>query len=97
MAGITLSRDQEVVENIRRRVGLVFQQFNLFPHLTVLETAPCRCGWCGLPKPRRGIGDALPFKVRILSKPEYHAQLSGGQQSASLSPRRRHATRGDAV
>jgi ABC-type polar amino acid transport system ATPase subunit len=39
--GVQLNRDQGVVEDIRRRVGMVFQQFNLFPHLTVLETAPC--------------------------------------------------------
>ena len=40
--GVPLSRDQAVVEGTRRRVGMVFQQFNLFPHLTVLEN-------CALP------------------------------------------------
>ena len=40
--GLLLSRVPSVVEDTRRRVGMVFQQFNLFPHLTVLEN-------CALP------------------------------------------------
>ena len=83
VAGIHLSRDQAVVEGIRRKVGMVFQQFNLFPHLTVLEN-------CALPlRLVRGLSvpEARDRAMHYLSKvriPEqalkYPAQLSGGQQ-----------------
>lgn len=81
--GIQLSRDQAVVEDFRRRVGMVFQQFNLFPHLTVLEN-------CALPlRLVRGLGAAEAreramtylTKVRIPEQAmKYPGQLSGGQQ-----------------
>jgi general L-amino acid transport system ATP-binding protein len=81
--GIRLTRDPEVVQAIRRRVGMVFQQFNLFPHLTVLEN-------CALPlRLVRGLAapEARERALHYLSKvriPEqahkFSAQLSGGQQ-----------------
>ena len=81
--GIALTREPAVVEAIRRRVGMVFQQFNLFPHLTVLEN-------CTLPlRLVRGMsaGEARERALHYLSKvriPEqadkFAAQLSGGQQ-----------------
>ncbi|KAF0171262.1 MAG: arginine ABC transporter ATP-binding protein [Rhodobacteraceae bacterium] len=83
VAGIALTRDQAVVEDVRRRVGMVFQQFNLFPHLTVLEN-------CALPlRLVRSLSaaEARDRAMHYLSKvhiPEqalkYPAQLSGGQQ-----------------
>ena len=83
VAGIRLSREQATVEDIRRRVGMVFQQFNLFPHLTVLEN-------CALPlRLVRGLSAtaardrAMHYlsKVRIPEQAsKYPAQLSGGQQ-----------------
>ena len=83
VAGIPLTREQGVVEDIRRRVGMVFQQFNLFPHLTVLEN-------CALPlRLVRGLSAtaardrAMHYlsKVRIPEQAaKYPAQLSGGQQ-----------------
>ncbi len=83
VAGIRLTRDQAVVEEIRRRVGMVFQQFNLFPHLTVLEN-------CALPlrlvrglSPAEARDRAMHYlsKVRIPEQAtKYPAQLSGGQQ-----------------
>ncbi len=81
--GVPLSRDQAVVEGTRRRVGMVFQQFNLFPHLTVLEN-------CALPlRLVRGLSAAEArersmtylTKVRIPEQAlKYPGQLSGGQQ-----------------
>jgi len=83
VAGITLNRDQQVVESIRRRVGMVFQQFNLFPHLTVLENCalPLRLVR-GLPKAEaRDRAMHYLSKVRIPEQAlKYPAQLSGGQQ-----------------
>ncbi|CAK7255114.1 arginine ABC transporter ATP-binding protein [Shinella yambaruensis] len=80
--GINLD-DGKAVEAVRREVGMVFQSFNLFPHMTVLEN-------CTLaPRRVRGIaqGEAektarqLLERVRILEQAEkYPAQLSGGQQ-----------------
>jgi ABC-type polar amino acid transport system ATPase subunit len=81
--GVALNRNQAVVEAVRRRVGMVFQQFNLFPHLTVLEN-------CALPlRLVRGLSsrDARERAMIYLTKvriPEqalkYPGQLSGGQQ-----------------
>ena len=81
--GVLLNRDQAVVEATRRRVGMVFQQFNLFPHLTVLEN-------CALPlRLVRGLSaaEARERSMAYLTKvhiPEqalkYPGQLSGGQQ-----------------
>jgi ABC-type polar amino acid transport system ATPase subunit len=81
--GIRLTREPGVVEAVRLRVGMVFQQFNLFPHLTVLEN-------CALPlRLVRGLGAAeardraLHYlsKVRIPEQAEkFPVQLSGGQQ-----------------
>lgn len=83
VGGIKLNRDPIVVESIRQRVGMVFQQFNLFPHLTVLEN-------CALPlRLVRGLStaEARDRAMAYLSKvhiPEqadkYPEQLSGGQQ-----------------
>ncbi|WP_374646784.1 amino acid ABC transporter ATP-binding protein [Tabrizicola sp.] len=83
VAGLRLTREPAVVEEIRRRVGMVFQQFNLFPHLTVLEN-------CALPlRLVRGLSAtaardrAMHYlsKVRIPEQAaKYPAQLSGGQQ-----------------
>jgi len=80
---IPLSRDQAVVEATRRRVGMVFQQFNLFPHLTVLEN-------CALPlRLVRGLSaaEARDRAMSYLAKvhiPEqadkFPGQLSGDQQ-----------------
>ena len=49
--GIELTNDLKHIEQIRREVGMVFQQFNLFPHLTVLENLTLSPMWVGrLPK-----------------------------------------------
>jgi len=81
--GIRLTREPAAVDAIRSRVGMVFQQFNLFPHLTVLEncTLPLRLVR-GL-DPAQARERALHYlsKVRIPEQAgKYAAQLSGGQQ-----------------
>jgi len=81
--GITLSDDLGHIDAIRREVGMVFQQFNLFPHLSVLENltlAPVLVR--KLPKPaveRRAL--ELLDRVGIAEQAhKYPGQLSGGQQ-----------------
>jgi len=81
--GITLDDDSRHLSAIRQEVGMVFQQFNLFPHLTVLEN--CTLG----PIKARGLASSearalameLLERVRIPEQAEkYPQQLSGGQQ-----------------
>lgn len=70
-------------EAIRRKVGMVFQQFNLFPHLTVVENcilAPMRVQKLGREEATRRAMDMLE-RVRVADqRDKYPAQLSGGQQ-----------------
>jgi general L-amino acid transport system ATP-binding protein len=81
--GIELSADLRQVDRVRREVGMVFQQFNLFPHLTALENCTLAPIWVhGMPK---GRADELAMhflnRVRIPEQAgKYPAQLSGGQQ-----------------
>ena len=80
---VELSDDLEALDEVRREVGMVFQRFNLFPHLTVKEN-------CALPPMRvRGsnrkaaeeMAMAQLDRMRIASQAEkYPDQLSGGQQ-----------------
>ncbi|MCD4720113.1 MAG: amino acid ABC transporter ATP-binding protein [Desulfobacula sp.] len=81
--GVELTDDRKIIEKIRRGVGMVFQSFNLFPHLTILEN--CTLGpiqGLNLPKDK-AIEAALHFleKVNIPEQAsKYPGQLSGGQQ-----------------
>lgn len=85
VVGIPLDcdHDERQIRRIRRRVGMVFQQFNLFPHLTILQNitlAPIQVK--SVPKPmaeRRA--HALLDQMGIADQAlKYPAQLSGGQQ-----------------
>lgn len=81
--GITLSHDLRNIEAIRREVGMVFQQFNLFPHLTVLQNITLAPIWVRKwPKTKaEDVAMQLLERVGILEQArKYPAQLSGGQQ-----------------
>jgi general L-amino acid transport system ATP-binding protein len=83
VAGIELTADVKNVEAIRREVGMVFQQFNLFPHLTVLQNLTLAPIWVRkLPKKEAEETARLYLeRVRIPEQADkYPGQLSGGQQ-----------------
>jgi ABC-type polar amino acid transport system ATPase subunit len=77
------ARDAPLLQSVRRRVGFVFQQFNLFPHLTVLENvteAPIHVLGLGRDE-ARARGKALLERVGLGEKlDKLPRQLSGGQQ-----------------
>ncbi|MET3754808.1 amino acid ABC transporter ATP-binding protein [Rhizobium binae] len=81
--GQLLDGSTKAVDTIRREVGMVFQSFNLFPHMTVLQNctlAPMRVRGTGRADAERLARKYLE-RVRILDQAEkYPAQLSGGQQ-----------------
>ena len=81
--GIELTRDIKRIDEVRREVGMVFQSFNLFPHLTVLENCTLAPIW--VRKMARRDAEELAMKLLARVKiPEqaskYPGQLSGGQQ-----------------
>lgn len=81
--GITLNNDLRNIEIIRREVGMVFQQFNLFPHLTILENVTLAPIWVRkLSKMKaKELAMQLLERVGILEQAnKYPGQLSGGQQ-----------------
>ncbi len=81
--GIELTPDLDAIEQVRRKVGMVFQQFNLFPHLTVLENCTLAPVWAKKLRRREATDLAMHYlrRVRIPDQAhKYPSQLSGGQQ-----------------
>ncbi len=81
--GIELTNDLKKIDEIRREVGMVFQQFNLFPHLTVLENCTLAPVWVRK-MPRKQAEDVAMGHLERVKIPEqahkYPGQISGGQQ-----------------
>ena len=81
--GIELTSDLKNIEHIRREVGMVFQHFNLFPHLTVLENCTLAPIWVRKMPKAQAEEIAMKYLERVKIPEQalkYPGQLSGGQQ-----------------
>lgn len=81
--GVELSNDLKNIEAIRRDVGMCFQHFNLFPHLTVLENCTLAPIWVRKTPRKEAEAVAMEYLERVKIPDQankYPGQLSGGQQ-----------------
>ena len=81
--GIELTEDTKHINDVRREVGMVFQHFNLFPHLTVLENCTLAPIWVRKTSKREAEEIAMRFLERVKIPEQalkYPGQLSGCQQ-----------------
>jgi general L-amino acid transport system ATP-binding protein len=80
---VELTNDMRRIDSVRRDVGMVFQHFNLFPHLTILENCTLAPIWSKKYPPKEAREVAMKYleRVRIPEQAhKYPSQLSGGQQ-----------------
>lgn len=81
--GIELNNDLKNIDQIRREVGMVFQHFNLFPHLTVLENCCLAPMWVRKIPRKEAEATAMEYLERVKiphQAKKFPGQLSGGQQ-----------------
>ena len=81
--GVELTNDLKKIDEVRREVGMVFQHFNLFPHLTVLENCTLAPIWVRKMPKKQADEIALHYLKRVKIPEQankYPGQLSGGQQ-----------------
>ena len=81
--GITLNNDLKNIDEIRREVGMVFQHFNLFPHLSILENCTLAPIWVRRMPKAKAEELAMHYLERVKIPEQalkYPGQLSGGQQ-----------------
>jgi general L-amino acid transport system ATP-binding protein len=81
--GTELTNDLKNIDKVRSEVGMVFQHFNLFPHLTILENCTLAPIWVRKVPKKEAEETAMHFlrKVKIPEQAnKYPGQLSGGQQ-----------------
>jgi general L-amino acid transport system ATP-binding protein len=81
--GVEVTADLKKIDEVRREVGMVFQHFNLFPHLTVLENCTLAPIWVRKMPKKEAEEVALHYLKRVKIPEQankYPGQLSGGQQ-----------------
>jgi general L-amino acid transport system ATP-binding protein len=81
--GTELTNDLKKIDDVRREVGMVFQHFNLFPHLTILENCTLAPIWVKKMPKREAQEVAMHYLDRVKIPEQAHkypGQLSGGQQ-----------------
>ena len=88
--GIEISEDTKNIEQVRAEVGMVFQQFNLFPHLSILDNCTLAPIWVKKMSKKNAESLAIEHleRVQIIDQAKkYPGQLSGGQQQRAAIAR----------
>ena len=83
VAGLEMTEDVKRIREIRTHVGMVFQHFNLFPHLSILENLILAPTWVSKVPRKKAIETAMYYLERVKIADQAHKfpnQLSGGQQ-----------------
>eukprot|EP01029_Cantina_marsupialis_P018567 TRINITY_DN427562_c3_g1_i1.p1 TRINITY_DN427562_c3_g1~~TRINITY_DN427562_c3_g1_i1.p1 ORF type:complete len:249 (+),score=54.86 TRINITY_DN427562_c3_g1_i1:96-842(+) len=81
--GMELTEDVKRIREVRKHVGMVFQHFNLFPHLSILENLILAPTWVSKVPRKQAIETAMHYLERVKIAEQAHKypnQLSGGQQ-----------------